>query len=418
MDGPRTESWNFKAIFGQTIAMGAGRQLGSPHVVLPFLFVAAGGPILAGALIVPVVEFCRLLGFAGTAPVIRAANGVKWHLALILSTTAASFAAIALATHTVPPEGLAVLFLAAAAVVGIGMAASTLVHQDLLGRLLPEPRRGSLMYGEAIFAGALAIAIAIASHFQLANAPPLHRHLALLWAGVFVFAASAILVAFVREPPVASPASEKRSNQKAGFLSDLRRGLTKVVESRWAQRFIVARVLFLSVELALPFYAIHTAVHQKNVGGSLTVLLVATSVGMIVAGLLWRWIKVSTRTIMVTGTVLAAAGGLLAIGIETFPELRLLALHGMVLFLVALGAVSIVTARSLYLISMAPSTERPYFIAVASLSTVTIAIVVAFFLGLLAQLTSFAWPIYCLVGLTVVAGLWASWLPREQTQSG
>lgn len=190
--------------------------------------------------------------------------------------------------------------------------------------------------------------------------------------------------------------------------------MTKVVEFRWAQQFIVARVLFLSVELALPFYAIQTAVHHKGVGASLTLLLVATSAGMIFAGLLWSWIQVSSRTVMVTGTVLAAAGGLLAAAIERFPQLQHLALHGIVLFLVAVGAVSIVSARSLYLISMAPSTERPYFIAVASVSTVTVAIFAAFVLGLMAEVTNFSWPIYCLVGLTVVAGLWAAWLPCEQ----
>lgn len=183
VEEPHTENWNFKAIFGQTIAMGAGRQLGSPHVVLPFLFIAAGGPILAAALIVPVVEISRLVGFAGTAPAIRAARGVKWHLVLILVATAVSFAAIGVAARFAPPDVLAVLFLAAAVVVGIGMAASTLVHQDLLGRLVSERRRNHLMYGQAIFAGVLAIAIAALSHFQLADYPPLHRHLALLWGG-------------------------------------------------------------------------------------------------------------------------------------------------------------------------------------------------------------------------------------------
>ncbi len=418
MQGPHAENWNFGAIYGQTVTMGAGRQLGSPHVVLPFLLIAAGGSVLAGALIVPIVELCRLLGFAGSAPVIRAAKGIKWHLALILAATAAAIATVGIATNVATPGVVAILILAAAAVVGFGMGATTLVHQDLLGRLLSESRRGNLMYGEAIFAGVLAIAIAVVSHLQLADGSPLDRHLAVLWAGVFVLLASAAFVAIVREQPTSAPGPAGEPGITAGFLTDFRVGVRKVVQLRWAQQFIVARILFLAVELALPFYAIHAAIHQKHVGTGLTVLLVATCAAMIVGGALWRWIHMSSRTVMVWGTIFAAFGGLLAVAIETFPQLRILALHGVVLFLVALGAVSIVTARSLYVISMAPSAERPYFVAVASVSTISVAILAAFVLGLMAELTSFAWPIYCLVAATVAAGLWAAWLPNLPPRQG
>lgn len=43
--------------------------------------------------------------------------------------------------------------------------------------------------------------------------------------------------------------------------------------------------------------------------------------------------------------------------------------------------------------------------AVSSVCTGVLAIFVAFVLGLMAQLASFTWPIYCLVGLTLIAGV-------------
>lgn len=412
MTDAHSQNWNFNTIFAQTVAMGTGRQLASPHVVLPFLFVAAGGPILVAALIVPTVEICRLFGSAGAAPVIRSAAVVKWHLALILAATAAALAVIGVTTRTDPGAGLAVVFLGVAAIIGFGMAASMLAHQDLLGRLLSETGRGRLMYGEAIFSGVLAIAVVAGGHVILGEDPPLDRHLSLLWAGAFIFAISAILVAIVREElrPALSPSGSPKSSQ--GFFGNLRTGVAKVAELRWARKFLVARLLFLSVELALPFYAIHAAIHHKGVGAGLTVLLIATSAAMILAGLLWRWTEASSRTVMVAGTVFAGAGGLLALAIDVFPELQLLALHGVVLFLVAFGAVSIVSARSLYLIDMSPEADRPTIIAVASVSAGAVAILAAFVLGLMAQEANFYWPICGLVALTLVAGLWAAWLPR------
>ncbi|MEM9512967.1 MAG: hypothetical protein AAF978_09865 [Cyanobacteria bacterium P01_E01_bin.48] len=416
MDRPRTDSWNFAAILGQTVTMGAGRQLGSPHVVLPYLLVASGGSVFAGALIVPIVELFRLLGFAGMAPVVREARGVKWHLALVLCVSSAAIAAVGIAASSVSPQTLSNLILGAAAILGFGIGAMTLVHQDLLGRLLSETRRDKLMYGEAIAAGALAIAIAVISHVQLAHEPPLHRHVAILAACVLVMAASALLVAVVKEQPVNLAEDRTRSKLHGEFFSDFKTGITKVLEARWAQQFIVARVLFLSVELALPFYVIHAAVHYTQVGAGLTVLLIATSAAMILGGALWRWIELPSRTVMIAGAIFAALGGLLAAAIDLFPQLQILALHGLVLFLVALGSVSIVMARSLYVISMSPSIDRPYYVAVSSVCAITAGIFLAFCLGLMAQWTNFAWPIYCLMALTVASGIWAAWLPDARTR--
>ena len=419
----RAERWNDKVLFGQSTAMHAARQLSSPHIVLPFLFVAAGGPVGLGILIVPIVEIFRMLGYAATAPVIHAAAIRKWYLIAFLLASGASLALVAIATQTASVGLLVALYLLAAVSLGLSMAAGWLTHHDLLAKIVSASERDRIVYSHLVAAGLLAIAVALACHHLWRAGAPMERQLALLWSGAIVFVISAALLAVVREQAGPGPAPRADHGDpewprpRALLLARLKTGALKALEERWVQQLLVARVLFLSVELALPFYAVHAAVYHRHEGASLTVFLIVTSVAMIVGGLMWRtMLPSSSCTVMVAGVALAATGGVLALIIEAFPPFHLLPLHALVLFLVALGAVSVAAARTLYLTRIAPECERPYFLAVASVCTGAAAIPIAALLGLMVHVTGFAVPICFLIAFNVIAGLWAAWLPAERAQ--
>ncbi|MEK9660644.1 MAG: hypothetical protein VW644_02725, partial [Alphaproteobacteria bacterium] len=46
---------------GQAVCIDAARHIASPRLVLPYLFLAFGGPVLLVGFLLPVVQFVRLL---------------------------------------------------------------------------------------------------------------------------------------------------------------------------------------------------------------------------------------------------------------------------------------------------------------------------------------------------------------------
>ena len=76
--------------------------------------------------------------------------------------------------------------------------------------------------------------------------------LLLLWLAVAGWIGVVFAYAGLSEPPSAS-------RRKPITLAELSRGFRLIGSHRWFRRLLIGRALLLSVELAIPFYAIHAA---------------------------------------------------------------------------------------------------------------------------------------------------------------
>lgn len=264
-----SESWNFNVLLGQGTSVGSGYQLASARVVLPFLYMAAGAPVMFAGLLLPIVQVSKLISQIVATPFVSRSKRRKWYITLAFIAMAASLAIIALAADDARTELLAVIFLLVAASIGICQGLYSLAYQDLLGRVLPPPRRGSLLYTQATLAGLIAIAIAWGSPRVMPHMDPLQSHIMLLWAGIGATVLAGVLIAIILEPPTTAEAKSADaepvdSEPQKGFFAELRDGFQTTIKEQWFRKFLVARALFLSIELAMPFYAVHAAVAHAH----------------------------------------------------------------------------------------------------------------------------------------------------------
>jgi len=412
MSNGSSDGWNFRVLLGQGTSWEIAEQVASPRLVLPFLYIAVGAPTMFAGLLLPIVQIGKLISEIAVAPLISASSIRKWYSALGILVMAAALAVIALSARDMETEWLAVLFLVVAVAIGVAKGIINIAYQDLIGRVLPTPRRSTLYYTVSAIAGVLAIAIAWIGPQAIGTDQPLTSHLTFVWAGVAVCIVAGTLMVLVREPADTSKRQGRvRSRVKGGTLAqfavELRHGIKATGRLPWFRRFLVARLLFLSIELAMPFYAIHAAGMHKGTHTSLGVFVIASSLGVIIGGPIWRLLdRWRTRAVMALASAIAAVGGLISLLVAEGSDLGPIASHGAVFFLVSLAAQGVINSRSLYLVQLAPGGQRPYLIAVGQTLTGAVGILASFALGAVAHYQHVAWPIACIVALNIAAALY------------
>ncbi|MCG8545567.1 MAG: hypothetical protein MJE12_15315 [Alphaproteobacteria bacterium] len=71
------EKWNYNVLLGQGTCVNAASTLASARLVIPFLYFAIGAPVFFAGLLLPVVQFARLVTQLVAAPVITTAKTRK-----------------------------------------------------------------------------------------------------------------------------------------------------------------------------------------------------------------------------------------------------------------------------------------------------------------------------------------------------
>ena len=409
-----TERWNYRVLLAQGVCSEIAQNLASAQLVLPFLFLAVGAPVLYAGLLIPLVQLSRMLGQILSAPLIHSATVRKWYMGSGLAAVAFALTIVGLAANLVSIEIITVLFLAVAALIGLGQALTHLAFQHMLGHLLPQQHRTALLFSQSALSGVLAIAIAWLLSLAYEDGESFESHVALLWAGVACYLLAAIYCFALRETtaPLAAEASKS-------FLGEITKGLVRALGVSWFRRLLAARFLFLSVELATPFYAIHAASLHKEGAGTLSLFVIAASAGLIVGGPLWqRMAGRSLRWVMSVGAAMAAVAGGLAITIDVVPLFRHEVYYAVVFLLVSLADQGITASSKIYLVESAPERERAYFIAASDAITGACAVAFAFALGALAHLQHVVWPLYALVALNLGALVTVAFLPELPSKPG
>ena len=325
MSENRGERWNYRVLLGQGVANGAGYELTSEKLVLPFLYTAVGAPVFFAGLLVPIATVAKLAIQIVAAPMINAARSNKRFVAaggggdrdgdgLRQPDRQHGAGRLAGAGLPVRRPGRS----------GRAAGVYSLAFNDMLGRVLPRSHRSRLLFTQSGLAGIFAVVVALGSQIILPPGTSLAAHQELLWLGIVLIAISAAAIFAVREPEKARSAAEKPAAASGkGRIAELGAGFRIAFALPWFKHFVVARSLFLSIELAMPFYSIHAATFHGGNASGLSTFVIASSAGLVIGGFAWPRIgEASIRLVLALAAVVTGLGGVLALAIELQPALQ------------------------------------------------------------------------------------------------
>jgi hypothetical protein len=411
----KLERWNYSLVLSSGVASATASQLVNPTLVLPFLYLALGAPVVVAGLLLPVMKGAGLVAEVVVAPLLNKTSRAKISVFLPTLVSALALSVIALTVDGAPPAVVVAVFMAITIVLGLCTGITAVGFGQLFGTVIPPHRRVGVAFNKALVAGILAIAVVAITKDFLAAEAPLQRHVTVLWAGIVATAVGGLMIIGVRliaeeekeeqgaegENPASDHAKVRRH---AHTLAGLRKGVEAGTQLVWFRRYLTARILFMSVTLALPFYTIHAASVHKGTPHGLTILVISASGGVAVGSLAWRRLsRHSHKLVMLASTLVGIASAVLALALDFSGLIENISLYAVAIFLVALAGGGVQSSGYLYFIDMTSKRERPYLLALGDVIVGVLAIGAASLLGVLAHLTDPKFPVMALLSLNLVA---------------
>lgn len=117
----------------------------------------------------------------------------------------------------------------------------------------------------------------------LAQRDPANSHIDLLWLGSSGLLAAALAAVFIGPVQVSNA-------RRVTFTETYRDGMRVARSQSWFRRYVVIQLLFVPVSLGTSFYSIHASVNHSDSAGSLHVLVISSSIGMVAGALFWRFV--------------------------------------------------------------------------------------------------------------------------------
>jgi hypothetical protein len=416
--GDRFERRNYSLVLFSGVASSAASQLVNPSVVLPFLYLALGAPVVVAGLLLPFMKGAGLVAEMAVAPFMSDTWRAKISVFLPTLFSALALSVIALAAEGASPAVVVALFVAIAIVLGLCTGVSNVGFGQLFGTIIPSQRRIRITFNRAAVAGLIAIAVVAITKDILASEAPFQRHVTVLWAGIILTLVGGLFIVGVRLFQEEAEKEEMESGGEAAptaqgsaaawhgasTFGELRKGLEAGARLQWFRRYLMARILFMSITLATPFYTIHAASVHKGTPHGLTILVVAASGGIAVGSLGWRRLSErSHKVVMVTASLVGAVSAVLALVLDFTGFIQNITFYAVAIFLVALAAGGVRSGSYLYFLDMTTKNQRPYLLALGDVIVGVVAIGAASVLGVLAHFADPKVPLMALLSLNLVA---------------
>lgn len=405
---PASDRRNYQIIFWSGSFATIGSQLVNPQLVLPFLYLALGAPAVVAGLLLPFVTGARLISEIFVSPFVNRITRAKVAVYASNLVTGLILAVVAVFATDLPQVMVVLLFLLTSIVMGLCQGLSTIGVNQVYGASIQETKRNRMFFAQATVSGLLVIAVVWLTKDLLASDQPMQRHIVVMWCGILALFAAGISFAGVRLLEAADPVPQKPQT-KISPVRELATGLKTGLAYDWFRKFLVARLLFLSVELAMPFYTIHAATLHLGTKHALSYFVIAASGGAVIGSLLWGWVssRFSVKPTMVLGSLIAAGSAVLALTFVFTGMAQNVWHYALVILLLSLGGNGVSYGRYLYLISMTKASERPYLVALGDVCAGLVGVAFAAALGFVAHLHDPATPLFALGALNAVAILFA-----------
>lgn len=372
---PRNYVYNLASGAFQKLA----EQLGGPQLVLPWLMAAMGAPAAFIGWLMPIRQAGALLPQLAIAGWVRAHAIRKWFWAVPAFIAGAGLFAMAGAAVSFDPVTASWVILGLLMVYSLTRGVASVSFQDVLGKTVDKGVRGRLLANRGTLGGALAIGVGLFLSRDTGEELSVQAIGWLLAAGGVCWLLAGSLYALTREEPGATEGGRDP-------LGEFGAGFTIMRRYPAFQRYLVARGLLLSVEIAAPFYVLlgqdAIGTEASALGAMLTAVAVANTFGSAFWG---RYVDASARSVQTWGGLLGVAAAAFAIGFTFLPEgWQQPWLFAVAFLLLGFSEAGVRLGRKTWIVDVAPEGDRATWVAFAN-TLIGLITLGAGLLGLIAQ---------------------------------
>ncbi|BBZ73749.1 MFS transporter [Mycobacterium paraseoulense] len=394
--------------FGRLLSQGTlyttGMQLSNCAVVLPIICTHQGISWAAG-LIFPAYGMGAITGNS-ISPAVLQRSGRMRHL--LLAGIGATAAAMVLLDALIPWTGrlTAAVFLLTCVVSGVAVGIGCVAYPDMVSNKLSASRRGELLLVQGAIGSVLATGVTLLVVPMLAHGNEMAYRRDLLWLGAAGLIASAVAALFVG--PMRSASIATRMSVRDTY----RQGFAVARSQPWFRRYVLTYLLFAPVNLGTFFYTLRAAHHH----GSLHVLIVLSSIGLVVGSTLWRKVfrLFGVRGMLLGSALLSVAAVVMCLAAESSGQWSHAWAYGTAFFLATVGAQAIFPSAVSWISVLAAEQHRGTLIGFASTLFNVASAVLGAALGAIAQIHTTVWPDVILLILTIAAALAALGAPAPE----
>lgn len=336
-------------------------QIAGPNLVLPWLLGALGAPASIIGLLMPVKQFAALLPQLFVAGRIRGVARRKWVWTAAGLIQAVALLVIAAAALVLPPLAAGVAVLAVFALFSVASGTGSVAFQDVAAKTVPKGRRGRMLSNRAMIGGVLTMIAGLVIQRWVGAGSAVVTYTLPVVVAAGLWAAAAVLFAAIREHPGATDGGRR-------LADEIGAGMRLFARESGYRRFLGVRALLLSVELAMPFYALYAQSLFDNGAAVLGLFLLAVGLGNVLSSPVWgRFSDRSSRTVLIASGCLAAAIAVVALAIGALPHAwRSPWLYAVVFVLLGIAEQGVRLGRKTYLVDAAPADDRPLYVAFAN----------------------------------------------------
>lgn len=393
----------YRVLLTQGTLYTTGTQLANVSVVLPFIC-AQEGYYWAAGLLFPAYSVGIVAGNSLSPYVLQRARHLK-HLVIAITTGLMAALVVISAFSAWTRLFIAGIFLSVSLATGVVAGISKVAYSEVVSSKLDDHRRSDLVLTQGAIGAIGAIATTLVLLPFLAQRDPQHSHLDLLWLGSSGLLAAAIAAVFIGPVPVSADA-------RVTFRDTYRDGVRAARAESWFRRYAVIQLLFVPVSLGTSFYSIHASVNHSDTAGSLHVLVISSSIGMVAGSLFWRFVSryLGVRGMLINSALLGAAAATICVVMEYRDDLNHIWIYGIVFILATMANQAIFSAGLAWVGAFAADHHRATLLGFGSLLVAVESSVLGAALGAVAQNAAVVGPIITILGLNVIAGLAAVWV--------
>jgi len=374
-------------------------QFGNPRLVLPWISHHLGVAYILVALLVPLFQAGLVISQLTAGPLVARLALRKRLVAGMGVALAGIFALIFLVASGLSRSVAALALLACAATFGLTFGVFNVGNTDLLAKTVPARVRGKAVSQRVALGGMVTLAATLAIWAFAPQAAD--NHLLLLWLAVGAWIGAAAAYGAVRELP-SEPAP------RGVNAISLRNGRMLIAKHPWYRRLLTVGVLQQSVEMAVPFYAIHAANMHGPSARNLSTFVVAMAVGLVLSGPIWgRLIDRHNAMVAMAASLLAAGAGSLVLIMGQIGDPGMPFSHALLFVPLSLARQGVIQARLRRLSVKAPAAERPTMIAFNNALLAFAGICAALVLGAAGDLQDIRAPLVLLIAANIATAIYA-----------
>ena len=288
-------------------------QLASPGLILPWLLVTLSTHTALTGLLVPVRQAGALLPQLVVSGQIRRFPVRKWLWVSGGTTQALALLIMAAAAAAFSSLLAGLVIIGALALFSVARGVCSVTFQDLTGKTIPKGRRGRLLSTRAAAGGSLALIAGLIVRYYIHEGSDVGPYIVLILSAAVLWVLASIFFVGIEEEP-------ETSEQGRNPIQEIREGLSAVRTVPWFRQFLLTRCFLLSLELAVPFFALHAREIIPDASGALGTYMISLALASVLSSPFWgRFADISSRKVMMRAAGMGSIAGLFALSMGGLP---------------------------------------------------------------------------------------------------